>query len=502
MTIADQPAARVSLRDLCVAAGDDARLLAPAGTDRAAAEAVAVTDVTHDSTQVAGGVLFACRPGARTDGHDFASSAVDAGAPALLVQRPLEVSVPQIVVGSVAAALGAVAATVHGHPSREMTLIGVTGTNGKTTTAYLLEAVLAAAGHTTGLIGTVETRIAGARVTGVRTTPESTDLQRLLRRMRDAGVTGAAMEVSSHGLALGRVTATRFTAAAFTNLTQDHLDFHADMEDYYRAKRSLFDPRFTTIGVVNVDDDHGRRLADEVDIGIIRASVGTPADVWAADVHAHPDGATFTAQLRTATVDVRVGLPGLFNVSNALLALAAAEAVGIDPRIAAEGIAACRGVPGRMERVDAGQPFTVLVDYAHTPDSLANVLGAVRAVSPKRVIVVVGCGGERDAGKRPLMGRIAAELADLAVFTNDNPRSEDPRVILDAVVAGAAEVDGGTWVVEPDRRAAIGEALTQAGEGDVVVVAGKGHETTQEIDGQLLPFDDRAVVRDLLGGGS
>ena len=465
--------------------------------------AVIVTDVTHDSAAARPGVMFACRPGARADGHDFAAAAVAAGAVALLVERPLGVAVPQILVPSVAAALGPAAATVHGHPSRQMTLLGVTGTNGKTTTAYLLEAILAAAGHRTGLIGTIETRIAGRAIAGVRTTPEATDLQRLLRRMRDDAVTGAAMEVSSHGLALGRVSATRFAAALFTNLSQDHLDFHRDMEDYYLAKRSLFDTAYTPLGIVNVDDPSGRRLAGEVAVDTVTVSAnGAAADVTATDVRADADGSTFTAVLRGGPTTVTTSLPGLFNVANGLLAMAAAEALDIDAPTAAAGIAACAGVPGRMQRVDAGQPFTVVVDYAHTPDSLANVLHSLRAVSSERVIVVVGCGGNRDAGKRPLMGAVAVALADHAVFTDDNPRDEDPAAIRDAMVAGARGARGGTFEVVADRRHAIATALDAARPGDVVVIAGKGHETTQEVAGHVLPFDDREVVRDLLAGVS
>ena len=490
---ASRPAAPTPLRDVVAALGPSATLRAAPGD----AAAIGITDVTHDSRLAAQGTLFACRPGQRSDGHDHAPAAVAAGAAALLVERELPLNVPQISVPSVADSMGVAAATVHGNPSKELLLLGVTGTNGKTTTAYLLESVLAACGHATGLIGTVETRIAGERIGGVRTTPESTDLQRLFRRMRSEGVTGAAMEVSSHGLTLGRVRATKFAAALFTNLTQDHLDFHADMEDYYAAKRSLFDGTYTSTGVVNVDDPYGQRLAAEAAVEVVRVSPsGGAADVRATDVDAGPAGSTFTAALRSTTVTVTIALPGLFNVANALLALAAAEAVGLDVGAAAEGLAACAGVPGRMERVDAGQAFAVLVDYAHTPDSLANVLRTVRPLA-RRVIVVIGAGGDRDAGKRPLMGQVAAELADHAIFTSDNPRSEDPAAILDAVVEGA-KATAGSWSAELDRRAAIAQALNLAEPGDVVVIAGKGHETTQELRDEVIPFDDRLVARELL----
>ena len=496
------PTRATSLPELLAVAGANARLLA-SGVPGDVQRDAPVLDVTHDSREVRAGTLFACRPGAHTDGHDHAPAAVAAGAPALLVERPLPLAVAQLQVPSVAAAMGPVAAAVHGNPSQELLLCGVTGTNGKTTTVYLLDAVLAAAGHTTGVIGTVETRIAGRVVAGSRTTPESTDIQRLLRTMRDAGVTAGAMEVSSHGLALGRVRGTRFAVGLFTNLTQDHLDFHGGMEEYYTAKRALFGGDYARAGVVNIDDPYGLRLAEESAVPVVTVSpVGARAQVRATSVEATAAGSDFTADLRGRAVRVHTALPGLFNVANALMALAAAEVIGIDPDAAADALATCSGVPGRMERIDAGQPFTVIVDYAHTPDSLANVLSGVRDVTTGRVLVVIGCGGDRDAGKRPLMGRAAAELADWAVFTNDNPRSEDPAAIVAAVVAGARQVDGARWDVELDRRAAIGAALAAAEAGDVVVIAGKGHERTQELADRTIAFDDRVVARELLGDGT
>ncbi|MGH8885364.1 MAG: UDP-N-acetylmuramoyl-L-alanyl-D-glutamate--2,6-diaminopimelate ligase [Egibacteraceae bacterium] len=494
-------------------------------TQRAGAQVdVRLVDVTHDSRQAGPGVLFACRPGQRVDGHDFARRAVAVGSPALLVERRCDLAVPQIIVRSVADALGPAAAAIHGHPSRALMLLGVTGTNGKTTTAYLLESVLRAAGHVTGLIGTVQTLVAGQSIPGVRTrpestdlqrlsrsepscstTPESTDLQRLLRRMVNAKVTAVAMEVTSHALALGRVVGTEFAAAVFTNLTQDHLDFHGHLEDYYAAKARLFHPEYTRVGVVNVDDPWGRRLATAAPVAVLRVSpsgAAADADVAALDVEAGRVGSTLTVACAGERVRLRVRLPGRFNVANALCALAAAHAVGVDLDAAVAGIAALDGVPGRMERVDAGQPFTVLVDYAHSPDSVANVLVAARDLAgPRRVLVVVGCGGDRDATKRSLMGRAAAEFADLAFLTSDNPRSEDPLAILDMMVSGAQAVPQAAWTVEPDRRAAIALALQAAVPGDVVVIAGKGHESYQEFADLVLPFDDRLVARELLEVG-
>jgi UDP-N-acetylmuramoyl-L-alanyl-D-glutamate--2,6-diaminopimelate ligase len=463
---------------------------------------VQLVDITHDSRQAGPGVLFACRPGQRVDGHDFAPQAVAAGSPALLVERLCDLAVPQIAVHSVTDALGLAAAAIHGHPSRALTLIGVTGTNGKTTTAYLLESVLRAAGHVTGLIGTVQTFVAGLATVGARTTPESTELQRLFKRMVGAQVTAAAMEVSSHGLALGRVTGTSFAVGVFTNLSQDHLDFHANLDDYYAAKAQLFLPERTQIGVVNVDDPWGRRLATAAPLAVLRVSpfgAVQDADVTTENIQAEHFGWVVTVNCAGRRLCLRTNLPGRFNVENTVCALAAAYAVGIDLDAAVAGIAALDGVPGRMERIDAGQPFTVLVDYAHTPDSVANVLIAARALANRqRVLAVVGCGGDRDPTKRPLMGKAAAEFADLAVLTSDNPRSEDPLAILGMMVSGARSVPQAAWTVEPDRRAAIAIALQAARPGDVVVIAGKGHESYQELADRVVPFDDRLVVRELL----
>ena len=465
---------------------------------------VAVADVTHDSRAAAPGVLFACRPGALADGHDFAPDAVARGAAALLVERPLDLDVAQLQVDNVAEWLGAVAAAVQHDPTAALEIVGVTGTNGKTTCATLLEGVLSAVGWRTGLIGTVATRIAGEEVAGVRTTPEATDLQRLFRRMRDRGVTAVSMEVSSHGLALGRVNGTRFAVAVFTNLTHDHLDFHGTMEAYYAAKARLFTPRFSRIGVVNVDDPWGRRLADEAGIAITTVSLepGADADVVAAEIRPGPSGSVVEAVVDGTAHRLEVGLPGRFNVCNALLVLATTRAMGAPVTSVAATLRRPWSVPGRMERVDEGQAFTVLVDYAHTPDSLARVLEAAREAVRGRVLVVVGCGGDRDRAKRPAMGAAAVAAADHVVFTNDNPRGEDPTVILDAMVDGARTVDGGRWTVEADRRAAIATALDEAGPGDVVVIAGKGHEQGQQVADRTIPFDDRAVARALLRGSA
>jgi UDP-N-acetylmuramoyl-L-alanyl-D-glutamate--2,6-diaminopimelate ligase len=467
---------------------------------------VHVTDVVLDTRTVTPGALFCCVPGSKVDGHDFAGAALEAGAAALVVERPFDLPAPQLLVGSVRAALAPLADAFWEHPSRRFDLVGVTGTNGKTTTTFMLEAIFRAAGRTPGVIGTVEVRLGDQRRPVAHTTPEAPDLQRLLAEMADSGVQAAAMEVSSHGLALGRVDRTWYQAAVFTNLTQDHLDFHADLEDYYQSKRKLFTSAFTGFGIVNADDPYGRRLAGP-DAGIPVVTTGTgPGVAWRASVvEATLAGTSFRLDSPAGPATVRLRLAGQFNVANALGALAAADALGIDLATSVAGLAGLAGVPGRFERVDLGQPFTVLVDYAHTPDSLDNVLRAARAVSEKRVIVVFGCGGDRDRAKRPLMGAIAGRLADLVVVTSDNPRSERPEAIVDEVVAGvrrSAEPDA--WWATVDRRAAIAEALAAAGPGDAVVIAGKGHEQGQEFEGgRKVPFDDRVVaaeeLRRLLG---
>lgn len=462
--------------------------------------AARVVDVVHDSRRTVPGALFCAVPGEHSDGHDHAPAAVEAGAAALLVERWLEPSVPQLRVPSVRRAMGRAAAVVHGHPSRELTVVGVTGTNGKTTVAHLVEAAAGAAGRGTGLIGTVGTRIHGAPQPGARTTPEGTDLQRLLRRMRDRGVEVVAMEVSSHGLALHRVDGTRFAAAVFTNLTRDHLDFHGTMAAYEAAKARLFTPELSRRAVVCVDDAPGRRLAEDAAVPTTTYGTAAAAEHRLRDLEADVDGGRCRLVGPDGEVGLNTRLPGAFNLLNAAAALLASRAVGLDPQAARLGIAACEGVPGRLERVDAGRGPAVFVDYAHTPEALARVLETARGLCPGgRTVVVVGCGGDRDRGKRPRMGAVAAGGADLAVLTSDNPRSEEPARILAAVAAGAREVAGGAEVVEElDRREAIATALRRAGPGDVVVIAGKGHETGQELAEGTVPFDDREVARELL----
>jgi UDP-N-acetylmuramoyl-L-alanyl-D-glutamate--2,6-diaminopimelate ligase len=470
-------------------------------------EGFAVTGLAYDSRQAKQGDLFFCVPGTVTDGHDFAEEAIAAGAAGLVVEHPLELSVPQIVVDDARRAMARIAAAWHGHPADDILLVGITGTNGKTTTAYLLESILAAAGHTTGLIGTIETRVGRTSRPGVRTTPESVDLQALFAEMRDAHVTAVAMEVTSHGLAMHRVEALRFGSVAFTNLSQDHLDFHGNMEDYFAAKRSLFTPERAERGCANGDDPFGAKLVEQAEIPMIAFGQGAQSHVRAENVRMGPFGLEFVIAasgggLASSEIKVATPLVGAFNVTNCLAACTTALQAGLEPGAVEAGIAAVRSVPGRFEAVDLGQPFTVAVDYAHTPDSLDNVLREARRLADNshgRVVCLFGCGGDRDRGKRPLMGAAATRGADIVIVTSDNPRSEDPMAIIDEILEGVfTQRPQGPDAVLVNRREAITEALALAEPGDVVVIAGKGHETGQEFADKKIPFDDREVAGEVL----
>ena len=464
-----------------------------------------VTGVTHDSRQVEPGDLYAALPGSQFHGARFCGQAAQAGAVAVLTDpagrdRAQACGLPVFVVADPRARLGEVADWVYHHPSGDLLLIGVTGTSGKTTTSYLLEAGLRRAGHLTGLAGGVETRAGNLTTESKLTTPEATDLQALFAVMAERGVTAAAMEVSSHALALGRVAGTSYDVAVFTNLSQDHLDFHADLEDYFAAKAALFTPSYTRLAVVNIDDPYGQRLAQSARVPVTTYSAaGDPdADWHATDVRGGADGSAFRIVGPSGVAaDASVALPGLFNVANALGAVVALVEAGVQLATAVAGVAACPGVPGRMERVDAGQDFTVLVDYSHKPGAVEAVLQALRPVTGGRLCIVLGCGGDRDRAKRPLMGAAAAQLADIAILTSDNPRSEDPLAILADMLAGVLTVpepQRARLIIEPDRAAALGLAVALASKGDVIVVAGKGHERGQYVRGSVLPFDDRQAA--------
>jgi len=442
-------------------------------------DVVDVTGIVHDSRAVTDGALFCCVPGAAVDGHDFADVAVDAGAVALLCERELPAAVAQAIVNSTREAMGPAAASFHGHPSRALEVVGVTGTNGKTTTTHLLRSVFEAAGRHAAVIGTL---------TGARTTPEATELQQLLASMRDDGVQSVAMEVSSHALAQHRVDGAWFRVGVFTNLSRDHLDFHHSMEEYFEAKASLFTRERCAHAVIDVDDEWGRRLVDRVQI---------PWEPYSLDDVTGLEVGVRSARCRWEGVELRVPLGGAFNVSNALAAAVTARALGIDTDAISAGLAAAGPVPGRFAPVDAGQPFSVIVDYAHTPDGLEQVLRAARAVAAGGAVsVVFGSGGDRDPSKRAPMGEVAARLADRVVLTSDNPRGEDPNTIIEAVRRGIK--DPSSVQIQPDRRRAIDLALRDARPGDVVVIAGKGHETTQTVGDEVLPFDDREVATELL----
>ncbi|HWD69102.1 MAG TPA: UDP-N-acetylmuramoyl-L-alanyl-D-glutamate--2,6-diaminopimelate ligase [Solirubrobacteraceae bacterium] len=467
------------------------------------AAAVDIGGLTYDNRLVGPRDLFFCVRGFNRDGHDFAGDVVQRGAAALVVDHLLDLDIPQVVVQDVRRAMPPAAATFYGKPTESLDLVGITGTNGKTTTAYLVRALLEADGRQTGLLGTVKSVIGGTELPVERTTPEAIDLQRSFREMLDTGDVACVMEVSSHALELGRVAASRFAVGVFTNLTQDHLDFHPTMEDYFQAKRRLFTEIGARTAVLNLDDPYGLRLATDPEIGSpITFAFDHPGATYRADdVRTGLGGSRFVLHSPDGVAELRSPLRGRFNVSNVMAAFAAARALGVPFDTVVAAVEGAGQVPGRFETVDEGQRFAVLVDYAHTPDSLENVLSSARNLSAGRLHVVFGCGGDRDRKKRPLMGEIAARIADRVFVTSDNPRSEDPEAIIAEILAGIDRP------VEhnADRRAAIFAAVAEADEGDVVVIAGKGHEQGQEFAaGEKLPFDDvsvaRAALRQALGG--
>ena len=487
------------------AAAPEGRIPGPAS-----AAGLEVSGFTLDSRAVRPGDLYAGLPGASVHGAQFAGDAAARGAVAVLTDEQgaklaADAGLPLLIVPEVRPVLGPVGAALYGDPAASLRMLGVTGTNGKTTTSFLMEGGLRAAGLRTGVIGTTGTRINDTAVKTARTTPEAPDLQALLAAMRAERVEAVAMEVSSHALAYGRTAGIRYRVAAFTNLTQDHLDFHADFEDYFEAKAKLFTPGYTELAVVNTDDPYGRRIADRaaglgVEVWTVSPSGAPDADWRAEEVELGPDGSSFDVLGPDGVRRrARVRLPGDFNVENALIAVVSLIGGGLDPADAIDGVASVGGVPGRIQPIGAGQDFLAIVDYAHTPDAVATLLSALRPVTAGRLRIVVGCGGDRDRGKRPLMGAAAARGADEVLLTNDNPRSEDPLEILAAAEAGArdAVAAGALAAVEvcPDRAEAIARAVERCEAGDTVVVAGKGHEQGQEIAGVIHPFDDAAVLR-------
>jgi UDP-N-acetylmuramoyl-L-alanyl-D-glutamate--2,6-diaminopimelate ligase len=457
---------------------------------------VEIEDLAYDTRKLGPASLFFCVPGSRVDGHALAGAAAERGAAALVVEHRVELGsdVPQLVVPDTRAAMAVAADVFFGEPTKELEVAGATGTNGKTTTVFLLHAMLEAASRRPGLVGTVEWIVGGEQRVAPFTTPEAIDLQRLFREMLDAGDRSAAIEASSHGSALRRLDRVRFGALVFTNLSQDHLDLHGTMDDYFQAKRRLFTSAEPPPAAVNVGSEWGRRLAAELAEAhrapLVTFGLEAGAEVWPERLEVTPTGSRFTA----AGIALETPLRGMFNVENALGAVAAALLLDLDENAIVEGLAAVENVPGRFEMVDEGQPFAVLVDYSHTPASLETALRAARGITEGRVLVVFGAGGDRDRGKRPLMGKVAVELADLAIVTSDNPRSEDPLSIIQDVLQGA----GIGVEIDPDRRTAIQRAVELAAPGDVVLIAGKGHEQGQEISGVVHPFDDRTVAREAL----
>jgi UDP-N-acetylmuramoyl-L-alanyl-D-glutamate--2,6-diaminopimelate ligase len=456
---------------------------------------VDVASLAYDSRAVMPGALFFCVPGERTDGHEHAADAVARGAVALVVERPLGLGVPEVLVESVRAAMAPLAVRFYEDPSASLRVVGVTGTNGKTTTAFLVAALMGAGGERCALLGTVKSVIGGREGPVIRTTPEAIDLQADFRAMVDAGDRACAMEVSSHALALHRTDGTRFAAAIFTNLTQDHLDFHETMDAYFAAKRRLFDGELGA-RVINVDDPYGRHLA-EAHPDAVTFALDAPADYGSRELSSTFAHARFIATTPDGDIEVRTRLPGRFNAANVLGALAATHRLGVPLETIAAALPSVAPAPGRFQALDEGQPFSVLVDYAHTPDSLENVLHAARALTGGRLIAVFGCGGDRDRGKRPQMGAIASALADMSIVTSDNPRSEDPPAIVDEILAGVPDAAAVEAIV--DRREAIERAIALASDGDVVVIAGKGHERGQQFaNGHTIPFDDAEVAADAL----
>jgi UDP-N-acetylmuramoyl-L-alanyl-D-glutamate--2,6-diaminopimelate ligase len=468
-----------------------------------------IRGLEYDSRRVGEGFLFFAFPGSRADGRQFAEDALARGAVAVASESekpgapggPLGAA-PWIQVEHGRQALALAARNYYGKPDERLGLTGITGTNGKTTTAYLIDSVLRASGYTTALVGTIEYHLAGRVLPAVNTTPESLDLVRLFAELERAGGTHATLEVSSHALALGRVYGLNFHTAVFTNLTRDHLDFHGAMENYFAAKQTLFEgageppPRFA---VLNRDDEYARKLKVDPKTEVLWYGLGHERDLRALHISSGFQGLRFDVQYGKLRFAVESPLIGRINVYNILAACGAGLSYDIAPEGIAQGIAGLRAVPGRFERVDQGQPFVVVVDYAHTDDALRNVIAVARGLNPKRVITLFGCGGDRDRTKRPLMGQAAAQASDFVVLTSDNPRSEDPIAIMNDALVGIRRVDV-PHVVEPDRAAAIARALKEAREGDLVILAGKGHETSQVLKNKTIPFDDRVVAREVLRG--
>ena len=480
----------MKLEDIANAVKDVAQLY---GNGRAE-----ITELCADSRKVKPGALFFCIPGLRVDGHAFAAAAREAGAAALVVEHRLDMDIPQLIVRDVREALSLVAACFYGYPAREMKLIGITGTKGKTTTSYLVKSILERAGYKTGLIGTVGSMIGETQIPTALTTPDPIDFQSLLRQMADAGVDYVVMEVSAHSLALRKLAGVYFEAAAFTNLTQDHFDFFGNFDNYLAAKMKLFEPDQCARAVYNADDERVAGAMRQVKIPAEGYAIRVPAQIYAKDIDVNERGCVFQLNFhKRYRLDVTLHLSGIFNVYNSLTAAALCDAVGVGAEAIREGLEGVKSVPGRIELLDTDTSYRVILDYAHSPDALENILKTIRQTARARVIALFGCGGDRDREKRPIMGEIGGRMADFCVLTSDNPRSEDPFAILREIETGIRPT-GGAYAVIENRREAIRYAMNMAEPGDVIVLAGKGHETYQEIKGVKYPFDEKVVVRELL----
>lgn len=456
-----------------------------------------IESVRYDSRQAASGSLFFCIKGFTVDGHDYAAEAVKNGARAVVLERDIDLprGVTKVFTEDTRLAMGLISKAFYGHPSDSIKLIGVTGTNGKTTTTFMIKSILEQWGFKVGLVGTISNIIGGKRISSNRTTPESMDLHRIFREMRDDGADVVVMEVSSHSLELNRVAGCYFETGIFTNITQDHLDFHGTFENYRNAKAKLFD--MSRVAVINVDDESGRIILSQVSIPSITYGIKSAADVYARDLEITARGVAFNLHLKDQKVPVSLSIPGIFSVYNALSAAAACFSMGIDPGKIKSGLEAVRGVPGRFELLDTGKDYYVILDYAHTPDGLENILNTARGITEGRLITLFGCGGDRDAGKRPIMGEVAGRYSDFCIITSDNPRTEDPMAIIDQIIPGIKKT-ACPYVVIEDRREAIKYALENGRKGDVIILAGKGHETYQLKKWKTYPFDERGIVAELL----
>lgn len=455
-----------------------------------------ISGLCHDSRQVKPGDLYFCLPGQRADGHDFAPQAVLSGASALVVERKLDISVPQVLVNDARAAMSFFAQSFYGFPGRDMICVGVTGTKGKTTSTYLISAIAKQAGHKVGLIGTVATMIGDEAYEANLTTPEATDVQRLMAKMRDAGCTFFVMEVSAHALAYKRVAGMKFAAGLFTNLSQDHLDFFHTMENYASVKQSFFTPNYVERAIINIDDDVAEQMMNQ-GVPVTSYGVAGAADAYANDIEISETGIDYELTYKGQSAHIDMKISGIFNVYNSMGAAVTCLDLGIPMEAVQKGLESVDGVPGRIEPLQTNTPYRVILDYAHAPNALENILTTIRQFTQGRLICVFGCGGGRDKEKRPIMGEISGRLADFSILTSDNPRYEDPMDILESIEEGIRSTTGDYIVIE-NRRKAIECALSMAKSGDVIVLAGKGHETYQEVNGEKHPFDEKEVVAQLL----